>query len=126
TEGKITALEKTEENYHKQIRHIQRSNTWKYSQPFRKLHNWFSKIIGRKKQNEQKHHVQELYAQVQDLKKQLYAKREQLRQARSDDRHLYSTQITSLVKKSRDNSKLHDYIVQAVQYNKQHVVHFYN
>ncbi len=124
TEGKITALEKTEENYHKQIRHIQRSNTWKYSQPFRKLHNWFSKIIGRKKQNEQKHQVQELYAQVQDLKKQLYATREQLRQARLDDRHLDSTQITSLVKELRDDGKLLDYVEQAVEDKQQHVANY--
>src|SRR5699024_5824517 len=76
------------------------------------------------KQNEQKHQVQEFYAQVQDLKKQLYATREQLRQARLDDRHLDSTQITSLVKELRDDGKLLDYVEQAVEDKQQHVANY--
>lgn len=126
TEGKIAALQKEEKNYEKQINYMKRSNTWKYSKPFRKLQELFTKWTGRKKKVDERRYVHQLETQLSAVQKQLYETREQLRETLLDDRHLDHNQIIPLTKQLRDEGKLIDFLQRAIDDKRQHETNYNN
>ncbi|WP_245628035.1 ATP-grasp fold amidoligase family protein [Shouchella shacheensis] len=112
TEKEIQANEK-------QINHIEKSKTWKWTAPFRKL-----AILFPSKKQKQAQQIRALQAELKTSRKELYSTREELHEAMLDDRNLNSTKLLAAIRDQAEEGKLIDYIQQAVQQKKLHQANY--
>ncbi|UJL45909.1 teichuronopeptide biosynthesis [Virgibacillus sp. NKC19-16] len=113
-QAQVTKAEKERKTNEKKIKNIENSSTWKYSKPWRK----FSKTA------KTESYIKELETNLQETQKELYKTRERLNEAMLDDRKLNSNQVHELIKDTKDEAKLMDFIDEAIQSKKQHQTNY--
>ena len=119
-EANIKTLEKEKNNYVKQINHIKRSKTWKHSKLFRRLHGSITSILGIDRRLKQKQRLIELETKQEETQKELYETRELLQDLTLDDRKLDSHKITKLMRETKEEGKLIDYLNRVIEEKKIH------
>src|SRR5690625_4567791 len=123
-EAKLKSLQNEKTAYIKEINHIRKSNTWKYSSKFRFFQKFMSKITRRKKIDEQTHYIHELETELEKVQKELYETRDQLRDIRLNDRMLNSNQIVDFIRTINDEGQLIEYLNKVLNEKKLHEDHY--
>lgn len=119
-EARIKSLEQEKNNYEKEINHIKRSKTWKHSKFIRRLQTIITRIIGKEKRLKQKQQLIGLETTQEETQKELYKTRELLQELTLDDRLLDSNKTTKLIRETKEEGKLIDYLNRVIEDKKIH------
>lgn len=119
-ETKLASLEREQHDYDKEINHIKRSKTWRVMQPFRKLIDFFTRLIGREETSVQTYYIEELESMIETLQDDLYQTRSELRARLLDDRLLDSQTMVAMLRELKSDGDIVDFIDQTIGHKKQH------
>lgn len=123
-EAEVQSLTKEQQEQQREISHIKRSNTWKVSQPFRKIWRLLTKLFRFDDKVEQREQMRELQTKLSETEQELYSTREQLTASLLDDRKLTSFHHQEVMRNMKAEGKLVNYLDQAVQDKKKHEANY--
>ncbi|GAB3789602.1 ATP-grasp fold amidoligase family protein [Virgibacillus kimchii] len=122
-EAAITKTEKEISANKKEIKNIEKSNTWKYSEPVRKMNDLFASS---KRDTDQSQYIKELEAKLEATEKERDEAIERKNELMLDDRKLQSHAMVKMINETKLDGKIIDYIEQTVKNKKQHDTNYRN
>jgi len=122
-EAQAAKTEKEIKTNKKEIKNIEKSNTWKYSEPVRKMNDLFA---GRKRNSDQSQYIKELEARLETAEKERDQANELVNELMLDDRKLNSHKLMKRINETNLDGRIIDYIEQAVKNKKQHDTNYRN
>lgn len=102
TKDELTKIEREITRDKKDIRHIEKSNTWKYSKPLRQITGNQGK--------EPKNKLTQLTKELEQTKKELYETKKQLNERQLTDLQLNRNEVHQFMRDLKDNGQLIDYL----------------
>ncbi|GAB3058601.1 ATP-grasp fold amidoligase family protein [Virgibacillus ainsalahensis] len=118
-DAQIYKADKERKANEKQMKYIEKSNTWKSSAPIRKITNKFGST-----EKHQAQEISELQAELKATRKELYETREELHEATLDDRSMSGARMLNTIREQIEEGNLIDYIAQTVKQKQQHEANY--
>jgi hypothetical protein len=122
-EAQIAKTEKEIKTNKKEIHNIEKSNTWKYSEPVRKMNDLFA---ARKNNTDKSQYIKQLEARLETAEKERDQLQERVHELMLDERRLNSQKLVQAINEVKLDGRIIDFIEQAVKHKKQHDTNYRN
>ncbi|WP_164218455.1 ATP-grasp fold amidoligase family protein [Virgibacillus sp. YIM 98842] len=122
-EAQIAKTEKEIKTNKKEIKNIEKSNTWKYSEPVRKMNDLFA---AGKRSTDQSQYIKQLEAELETAEKERDQAKERMHELMLDDRKLNSQALVKKINETKLDGGIIDFIDKTVKNKKQHDTNYRN
>src|SRR5690625_4109400 len=122
-EAAIAKTEKVIKANKKEMKNIEKSNTWKYSKPVRKMNDLF---VSRQRNTDQSQYIKELESRLATAEKERDQAKERVNELMLDDRKLNGHKLVEMVNETKLDGRIIGFIEQAVKNKKQHDTNYRN
>lgn len=99
--------------HHKEIKHIEQSNTWKVSKGFRKIKSFFTRFFNRE-QSEMQQQVEKLQLRLTETEDELFQLKEHMHSLQLKDSKIHTNEVYKYIRNMKNEGELVRYLEQFI------------